>query len=203
MSNDYSMMEVIRKVSKEAERHQCDSRCQPYGRRAVYAKGTPPPRYLNKFARFAQKLGITMKKSWTPREYFGPGCDGFTSLWVPPFSGEEANVIKLVKDMPPAHEFVVSAHELTHAFLGHPPKNEQEAEYLSMVAHRQRNTEFFSHEVPAHLAAIAAADSAGLQVAPASVCYLHDRIRNHRRYIGESEQYPAFQAARVISGALA
>jgi hypothetical protein len=200
--DDYTMMQVIRKVSEEAERHQCSDRCQPPGRRSVYATGNPPERYLNKFARMAQKLGYTLKKSWEPREH-SPTCDGFTRKWVPWGMNKEPNVIKIAKDMPQAHEFLVTAHEMSHAFLEHPPKNEREAQQLAWESELLGTSEFFSQEVSAHLAAIAASAGAGLHIEPASVCYLHNRIRGHHRLIGDTEQYPAFQSARVLRDCLA
>jgi hypothetical protein len=202
--DDYTMMQVIRKVSEEAERHQHSDRCHSCPvHRSPYATGSPPHRYLNKFARMAQKLGYTVMKSWQPREINGPGCDGFTTGWVPVGAPCERNAIKIAKEMPPAHEFVVAAHEMSHAFLDHPVKNEQDAMWQAMMAKRRGTREDFTEEVSAQLAAIAAASAAGLEIAPASLHYLHDRIKDHRRYIGETEQYPAFQSARVLRDCLA
>lgn len=202
--DDYTMMQVIRKVSEEAERHQCSDRCHNCETcRSVYATGNPPERYLNKFARMAQKLGYTVMKSWQPREINGPGCDGFTTGWVPVGAPCERNAIKIAKEMPPAHEFVVAAHEMSHAFLDHPVKDEQDAMWQRMMAKRRGTKEDFTEEVSAQLAAIAAASAAGLHIEPTSVCYLHQRIKKHRRYIGPDEQHAAFQSARVLRDCLA
>lgn len=203
MKSDHELMEVIREAGFKANNHHCHC---PY---TPYAVGSVPSGYYERAKRFAANLGFRMRQSMQPRQFGGPGCDGYTTGWQEPcpgcgtYHGANPFEIVTVPQMPSAHGFIVTAHEMAHAFLGHPARNRHEAEEIIALKKRMPNNENFGYETAAHLAAIGAAATADVRVAQMSTCYLAQRVMDHKRNITEQEEYAAFLAAREIGKALA
>lgn len=199
--NDNELMSFIRAAAKTANDHRYSHGpdCPPV-ENATYAMGQPPKGWKARAAKYAQKIGWRIGYSWVPRMN-GDTCDGGTTGKVAPPGMQRMCMI--APDLSPAREYAVTAHELAHATLHHPADTEHEAftEQLSRIFKGQ--TENFSHETAAHLAAIGASKAAGLRIGQPSVCYLTRRVLAHGRKIGEDEILAAFQAARMIRDGLA
>jgi hypothetical protein len=202
--DDQDFMDRIRKASWHADTHQCSRWCSPV---PDYAGGMPPPGYWQKAVRLAASLGYSLRHDWHPVERDGEGCSGHTFGYVPPCPecgtthGTDPYHICVVPGMPPGNDLFVTVHELSHAFLGHTPRNRMDL-IAKTMQRRDGNREITGEEIACHLSGVAVAGALHVPVHQGAICYLSQRVQAARRPVQEDDQYAAFQAARVIAGAL-
>ena len=194
--NEGEMLSVIQGIARDGNAHRCS--CPET---VSYATGNPPDRYWSHAVKMASSLGWGLRHSHDVYD-MRPGAQGHSVGWVPDHHSHPRRQACILPWLPPAQDFFVTAHEMAHIMLQHPPLDHigSRAQQWSMLL--SGINEDFSQEASAQLAAAACAVSAGMRVMEGNLCYLGSRVVAHRRMIGEAEEYAALLAGKEIACAM-